>query len=74
MAWMDYKYHSKDTHFRWKIKWWLELLVALRSMGDRSPLTLVHSLFVLVVLLDILLGFRLQALVSWASLLSELPH
>ena len=30
----DYKYHSKDTHFRWKIKWRLELLGALVIIGD----------------------------------------
>ena len=28
-----YKYNSKDTHFRWKIKWRLELLSALGIMG-----------------------------------------
>ena len=35
-----YKYHSKDTHFRWKIKWWLELLGELRIMGEMSSLEL----------------------------------
>ena len=32
----DYKYHSKDTHFRWKIKWRLEVLGALRIMGEAA--------------------------------------
>ena len=32
MAW--HKYHSKDTRFRWKIKWRLELLGALGIMGE----------------------------------------
>ena len=34
----DYKYHSKDTHFRWKIEWRLELLGALRFMGVTASL------------------------------------
>ena len=34
----EYKYHSQDTHFRWKLKWRLESLTALRSMGDTIPL------------------------------------
>ena len=29
----DYKYHSKDMHFRWKI-WRLELLGTLGVMGE----------------------------------------
>ena len=36
-----YKYHSKYTHFLWQIKWQLELLGALRIMGDGAYL---HSL------------------------------
>ena len=36
---MDYKYHSKDTHFQWKpIKWRMKLLGALRIMGESAPL------------------------------------
>ena len=30
----DCKYHSKDTHFRWNIKWRLELFGALRVLGE----------------------------------------
>ena len=37
MAWMETDY-SKHTHFRWKIKWRLELLGALRIMGETTPL------------------------------------
>ena len=37
MAWMEMNY-SKDTHFRWKIKWQLEPLGALRIMGETDPL------------------------------------
>ena len=33
MAWMETNY-SKDTHFLWKIRWWLEHLGALRIMGE----------------------------------------
>ena len=38
MAWLNtgYKYRSKDTHFRWKIKWRLELLGSLRIMGETA--------------------------------------
>ena len=39
MAWMETDY-SKYTHFRWKIKWWLEHLGALGIMG--APLTGAH--------------------------------
>ena len=39
MAWMETDY-SKHTHFRWKIKWWLEHLGALGIMGEiTAPLT-----------------------------------
>ena len=34
----DFKYHSKVTHFRWKIKWRLERLSALEIMGERPLL------------------------------------
>ena len=37
MAWMETDY-SKDTHFRWKIKWRLEYLSALGVMGEMAPL------------------------------------
>ena len=37
MAWMETDY-SKHTHFRWKIKWWLEHLDALGIMGEVAPL------------------------------------
>ena len=37
-AWMETDY-SKHTHFRWKIKWRLEHLVALGTMGETAPLT-----------------------------------
>ena len=39
MAWMspaDYKPHSRKSHFRWKIKWRLELLSAIGVMGERA--------------------------------------
>ena len=51
MAWMEqgYKYHSKDTHFRWKIKWRLEHLGALGIMGEAAPLTLSVLFFILKV-------------------------
>ena len=39
MAWMETDY-SKDTHFRWKIKWRLEHLGALRFMGEKTLLIL----------------------------------
>ena len=35
MAWMEADY-SKYTHFRWKIKWRLEHLGALKIMGETS--------------------------------------
>ena len=35
MAWMETDY-SKHTHFRWKIKWRLEHLCALRIMGETA--------------------------------------
>ena len=35
MAWMETDY-SKDTHFRWKIKWRLEHLGALRIMDETT--------------------------------------
>ena len=38
MAWMETDY-SKDTHFRWKIKWRSEHLEALRTMGEALSLT-----------------------------------
>ena len=34
----DYKQHSGDSHFEWKIKWWLELSCTLRIMGEAAPL------------------------------------
>ena len=34
MAGMEH--HSKDTHFRWKIKWRLEYLGALCIMGEMA--------------------------------------
>ena len=36
VAWveMDYKYHSTDSHFPWKLKWRLECWGALRMMGE----------------------------------------
>ena len=37
----DYKYRSKDTHFRWKTKWRLELLGAPRIMGENTPFKIV---------------------------------
>ena len=40
MAWMETDY-SKHTHFRWKVKWRLEHLGALGSMGETAPLRLI---------------------------------
>ena len=36
MAWMEHGVHSKDTHLPWK--WPLELLGALRIMGETAIL------------------------------------
>ena len=36
MAWMETDY-SKHTYFRWKIKWRLEHLGALGTMGEIAP-------------------------------------
>ena len=36
MAWMEMDY-SKDTHFRWKIKWRLQHLGAPGIMGETAP-------------------------------------
>ena len=40
MAWMETDY-SKNTYFRWKVKWRLERLGALGTMGETAPLTSV---------------------------------
>ena len=37
MAWMETDY-SKHTYFRWKVKWRLEHLGVLGTMGEKSPL------------------------------------
>ena len=29
--------YSKHTYFRWKVKWWLEHLGALGTMGEKTP-------------------------------------
>ena len=42
MAWMGTDY-SQQTHFRWKIKWRLEYLGALGTMGEMAPLTTVRQ-------------------------------
>ena len=39
MAWMEMDY-SKHTYFRWKVKWQLEHLGALGTMGETTPLKL----------------------------------
>ena len=47
MAWIETDY-SKDTYFRWKVKWRLEHLGALGTMGETAPLrvpVLRHSEF-----------------------------
>ena len=31
--------HSKHTYFQWKVKWWLEHLGALGTMGETAPLS-----------------------------------
>ena len=36
MAWIETDY-SKHKHFRWKIKWRLEHLGALGTMGETAP-------------------------------------
>ena len=36
MAWMETNF-SKDAHFGWKIKWRLEHLGALGTMGEMVP-------------------------------------
>ena len=50
MAWMETDY-SKHTYFRWKIKWRLEHVGALGSMGDTAPLRLFADTFALRLLL-----------------------
>ena len=40
MAWMETDY-SKHTYFRWKVKWWLEHLGALGTMGETALLILM---------------------------------
>ena len=37
MAWMETDY-SKHMYFRWKVKWRLEHLGALGTMGEMAPL------------------------------------
>ena len=37
MALMEMDYSKHYMHFRWKIKWWLELLGTLRIMGEMAP-------------------------------------
>ena len=39
IAWMEMDY-SKHMYFRWKIKWWLEHLGMLGTMGETVPLNL----------------------------------
>ena len=43
IAWMETDY-SKDTYFRWKVKWRLEHLGALGTMGEMAPLILRANL------------------------------
>ena len=47
MAWWntEYKHHSKDMHFRWKIKFWLELLGGLQITGETALPLLIASCF-----------------------------
>ena len=40
MAWMEMDY-SKHTYFRWKIRWWLEYLGLLGTMGETALLNSV---------------------------------
>ena len=40
MAWMEMDY-SKHAHFRWKIRWWLEHLGLLGTMGETALLNSV---------------------------------
>ena len=42
MAWMEMDY-SKHTYFRWKIKWRLEHLGALGTMGEMAPIILLNA-------------------------------
>ena len=42
MAWMETDY-SKHTYFRWKVKWRLEHLGALGTMGEAVPLRLTYA-------------------------------
>ena len=42
MAWMETDY-SKHSYFRWKVKWRLEHLGALGTMGEMAPLQLVNK-------------------------------
>ena len=42
MAWMETDY-SKHTYFRWKVKWRLEHLGALGTMGEIAPLIFTQN-------------------------------
>ena len=42
MAWMETDY-SKHTYFRWKVKWRLEHLGVLGTMGEIAPLSCAYS-------------------------------
>ena len=44
MAWMEHGLQISLNHFRWKIKWWLELLGALGIMGITAPSALCPEL------------------------------
>ena len=45
MAWMETDY-SKHTYFRWKVKWRLEHLGTLGTMGETAPLKFKFELHV----------------------------
>ena len=45
MAWMEMDY-SKNTYFRWKVKWRLEHLSALGTMSETAPFNMALCLLV----------------------------
>ena len=68
MAWMETDY-SKHTYFRWKVKWRLEHLGALGTMGEMTPLTYPLQLSV-----DIMLNWEhsLARLLNFYQLVQSL--
>ena len=71
MAWMETDY-SKHTYFRWKVKWRLEYLGALGTMGEMAPLIFNPISFLVTrsPWLRVPLPFALNHKQQWRTLLS----